>query len=204
VTASRGVPALKAEGGHSHAHGHGHSHGEHDPHIWQNPALIKTYVANIRDALISADAAGRETYERQAASYTAALDALDAEVKAAISRIPQDRRRILTAHDAFQYFERAYGVDFISPRGVSTEAEPSAQQVARLIRQIRDQRISAVFLENVTDPRLAKRIADETGARIGGTLFSDALSAPDGPAPTYIELIRHNVRQLVTALSPSS
>ena len=120
---------------------------------------------------------------------------------AAIGAIPERRRRVITSHDAFAYFEAAYGIDFVAPQGVSTESEASARDVAKIIRQIRAQQIPAVFLENVSDARLVKRIADETGARVGGTLYSDALSGPYGPAPTYIEMMRHNVRQLAAALT---
>ena len=171
-----------------------------DPHAWQSVANAKTYVANIRDALIAADPAGRSVFEANAADYLRRLDALEAEVKAAIASIPPDRRKLVTTHNAFGYFGTAYEVDFIAPHGVSTEAEPSARDVARIIAQIRAQKIPAVFLENVTDPRLLERIAQESGARIGGTLYSDALTDANGPAPTYIDMMRHNVKELVTAL----
>jgi len=171
-----------------------------DPHAWQSVANAKTYVANIRDALIAADPAGKSVFEANAADYLRRLDALEAEVKAAIASIPPDRRKLVTTHNAFGYFGTAYEVDFIAPHGVSTEAEPSARDVARIIAQIRAQKIPAVFLENVTDPRLLERIAQESGARIGGTLYSDALTDANGPAPTYIDMMRHNVKELVTAL----
>lgn len=171
-----------------------------DPHAWQSVANAKTYVANIRDALIAADPAGKSVFEANAADYLRRLDALEAEVRAAIESIPPDRRKLVTTHNAFGYFGTAYGVDFIAPHGVSTEAEPSARDVARIIAQIRAQKIPAVFLENVTDPRLLERIAQESGARIGGTLYSDALTDANGPAPTYIDMMRHNVKELVTAL----
>lgn len=204
VTATSLVRPLKAEkGGHSHGHAHGHDHGEQDPHAWQNVGNARLYVKAILAAFIAADPEGRAVYEANARVYDSELERLDAEVREAVGRIPADRRKIITAHDAFQYFERAYGVDFISPRGVSTAAEPSPQAVARLIRQIRESRTPAVFLENITDPRLMKRIADETGARIGGTLHSDALTPPGGAAPSYVELMRHNVRQIVGALAVS-
>jgi zinc/manganese transport system substrate-binding protein len=177
-----------------------HGHGGSDPHAWQSVANAATYVANIRDALSKADPAGKAAYEANAKAYLARLDALDREVRAEISKIPVDRRRIITTHDAFGYFKDAYGIDFIAPQGVSTEAEPSARDVARIITQIRKQKIPAVFLENVTDPRLLKRISEESGARIGGTLYSDALTDDKGPAATYIDMMRHNVRQLTTAL----
>src|SRR5262249_3816329 len=153
-------------------------------------------VANIRDGLIAADPAGKAFYEANAAAYLSKLDALDREVREAIDKIPADRRKIITTHDAFGYFKDAYGMDFIAPQGVSTESEASARDVARIIQQIKKQKIPAVFLENISDPRLLKRIADETGAKIGGTLYSDALTPEKGDAPTYIDLMRHNIRTL--------
>jgi zinc/manganese transport system substrate-binding protein len=162
---------------------------------------VKLYVANIRDALAAADPAGKGGYEANAAAYLAKLDALDADVKAAVAAIPADRRKIITTHDAFGYFGAAYGVAFIAPQGVSTEAEVSAKDVARIITQIKRQKIPAVFVENVTDKRLLERIGAESGARIGGTLYSDALTDGQGPAPTYLDMMRHNVRQLAAALT---
>jgi zinc/manganese transport system substrate-binding protein len=178
-----------------------HGHGEADPHAWQSVANAKLYVANIRDALTASDPSGKASYQANATAYLAKLDALDAEVKAAIEKIPSDRRRIITTHDAFGYFAAAYGVTFVAPQGVSTEAEVSAKDVARIITQIRKQKIPAVFLENVTDKRLLERIGAESGARIGGTLYSDALTDDNGPAPTYLEMMRHNVKQLAVALT---
>jgi zinc/manganese transport system substrate-binding protein len=197
VEAAKGIAPLKEEGG-----GHpGHGHAAVDPHAWQSVPNAKVYVAAIRDALAAADPAGKENYEANAAAYGAKLDALDAEVRAAVARIPADRRRVITSHDAFGYFEKAYGLDFVAPQGVSTEAEASAKDVARIIGQIKRERIGAVFLENVSDPRLVERIARETGAKVGPTIYSDALSGPDGPAPTYIEMIRHNMGAIAAALS---
>jgi zinc/manganese transport system substrate-binding protein len=178
----------------------GHDHGRTDPHAWQSVSNAKVYVANIRDALIAADPAGRAAYEANAAAYLAKLDALEREVREVIAKIPANRRKVITSHDAFGYFEGAYGIDFIAPQGVSTEAEASAKDVAAIISQIKKQEISAVFLENVTDPRLVEQIARETGAKIGGTLYSDALTGDNGDATTYIDLIRHNLKQLAAAL----
>ena len=197
VEAAKGVSSLKEEGG---GHG-GQGHADVDPHAWQSVPNAKAYVANIHDALAAADPAGRDAYEANAKAYLAKLDALDAEVRAAVARIPADRRRVITSHDAFHYFEKAYGLDFVAPQGVSTEAEASAKDVARIIAQIKRERIGAVFLENVSDPRLVERIAKETGAKVGPTIYSDALSGPDGPAPTYIEMIRHNMGAIGAALS---
>jgi zinc/manganese transport system substrate-binding protein len=180
---------------------HDHDHGKVDPHAWQSVANAKVYVADIRDALIAADPAGKAVYEANAAAYLAKLDALDQEVRAVIARIPPERRRVITSHNAFGYFGDAYGVNFIAPQGVSTEAESSARDVAAIITQIRKQKAAAVFLENVTDPRLIKQIAAETGAKIGGTLYSDALTDAKGDATSYIELIRHNLKELAGALT---
>ncbi len=194
VVASRGVKPRKLEE-------HGHSHAEADPHAWQSIANAKLYVGNIRDALAKADPASAQIYETNARDYLAKLDALEAQVKATIAAIAPARRKIITTHDAFGYFGAAYGMSFIAPQGVATESEASAKDVARIITQIKAQKIPAVFLENVTDPRLIKRIAAETGARIGGTLFSDALSDEKGPAPTYIDMMQNNVRQFSAALA---
>jgi len=174
--------------------------GDADPHAWQSVANAKVYVANIRDGLSAADPAGKTSYEANATSYLAKLDALDAQVKAAIDKIPADRRKIITTHDAFGYFAAAYGMAFIAPQGVSTESEVSAKDVAKIIAQIRKQKIPAVFLENVSDDRLLKRIGAESGARIGGTLYSDALTDAKGAAPSYLDMMRHNVKQLAEAL----
>jgi zinc/manganese transport system substrate-binding protein len=171
-----------------------------DPHAWQSVANAKIYVANIRDGLERADPAGKAIYAANAAAYLAKLDALDGEVRAAIAKIPATRRKVITTHYAFGYFGDAYGLAFIAPEGLSTDAEPSAKDVATIIAQIRREKIPAVFMENITDPRLMREIAGDTGAAIGGTLYSDALSAPDGPAGTYIELMRHNVGEFDKAL----
>jgi zinc/manganese transport system substrate-binding protein len=179
----------------------GHTHGGIDPHAWQSVSNAKLYVATIRDALVAADPSGRSAYEANASAYLLRLDELEADVKAAIARIPADRRKIITSHDAFGYFEHAYGLDFIAPQGVSTEAEASAKDVARIIQQIKKERITAVFFENISDSRLIERIAKETGAKVGERLYSDALSPPGGPAATYIEMMRHNIRAFSAALS---
>lgn len=198
VVATRGIKPIRGQG---HGHGHGHAHGdENDPHAWQSVANAKTYVANIRDGLIAVDPAGRDAYTANAAAYLTRLDALEADIRAALARIPQERRKVITNHEAFGYLGAAYGLRFIAPQGVSTDAAPSAQAVARIIRQIRQEKIPAVFLENVSDPRLAERIAQESGAKLGGKLYSDQLSPPDGPAGTYIDMVRHNIRVLTAAL----
>lgn len=172
-----------------------------DPHAWQSIPNAEIYVGNIRDALIAADPAGADAYRSNAAAYLAKLADLDREVRVALAAIPTKRREIITTHDAFGYFGEAYGFKFIAPEGVSTESEASARDVAKIIRQIKAEKTPAVFLENVTDPRMAKRIAEESGATIGGALYSDALSPADGPAPTYVDMMRNNIKQLTAALA---
>lgn len=198
VAATKGIKPLERAG--EHEHDHDHDHGRADPHAWQSVANAKIYVANIRDALIAADPAGKDAYSANAAAYLAKLDALEHDVREVIAKIPADRRRVITSHSAFGYFQDAYGVNFTAPQGVSTEAEASAKDVAAIIAQIRKQKVAAVFLENVTDPRLVEQVARETGAKVGGTLYSDALTDDKGDATTYIDLMRHNLRQLASAL----
>jgi zinc/manganese transport system substrate-binding protein len=197
--------AKGAEEHEEHAKGEaGHEHeGERvtDPHAWQSLANGKIYVVNIRDGLIAADPEGKDFYEANAQKYLEAIAKEEAAVKAAIGALPEARRKIITSHDAFGYFGNAYGLEIIAPEGVSTESEASAQDVAKIIRQIKAEKIPAVFLENVTDRRLLDQIAKESGAKIGGTLYSDALSPPDGPAPTYLGMFRHNIETLTAALS---
>lgn len=171
-----------------------------DPHAWQSVANARIYVRNIRDALVAADPANADMFRANAERYGAVLDALETEVRAAIAEIPEGRRKVISTHNAFGYFAAAYGIAFIAPSGVSTESEPGARDVAAIVSQIRAARIPAVFIENVSDPRLIERIAAETGAKVGGTLFSDALTGENGPCPTYIELVRHNIRTLTRAL----
>jgi len=172
-----------------------------DPHAWQSLANGKLYVANIRDGLIAVDPEGKAEYEANAAKYLDAIAKEEAAVKEALGNLPPERRKIITTHDAFGYFGAAYGIEVIAPEGVSTESEASAKDVAKIIRQIRAEHIPAVFIENVTDHRLLDQIARETGAKIGGTLYTDALSPPDGPAGTYLDMFRHNVGALTAALS---
>jgi zinc/manganese transport system substrate-binding protein len=195
AVATKGIRERKAAGG------HGHSHRGADPHAWQSVANAKVYVANIRDALAAADPQSKAESEANATAYLTKLDDLDREVKEAVAAIPAERRKIITNHEAFGYFQQAYGLDFIAPQGVSTEAEPSARDLARIITQVKKQKIPAVFLENITDARMMQRISQESGARIGGRLFSDALTDANGAAPSYIEMMRHNLKTLTAALT---
>jgi zinc/manganese transport system substrate-binding protein len=173
-----------------------------DPHAWQDVANAKIYVEEIRDGLARVDPDGAEIYEENARAYVDELKALDEEIVKTVNAIPQARRRVVSTHDAFGYFSARYGIVFLAPQGVSTESEPSAKDIARIIDDVRDNKVPAVFLENVSDPRLAKRIAAETGARLGGTLYSDTLSDAKGDGATYIDMMRHNVKELEKALAP--
>jgi zinc/manganese transport system substrate-binding protein len=171
-----------------------------DPHAWQSVGNAKVYVANIRAALSAADPANTEQYRANAEAYLGKLDALDHEVRDAIAKLPPARRKVISTHSAFGYFAAAYGIEFIAPIGVSTESEPSARDIAKIITQVKQAKIPAVFLENVSDPRLIQRISAETGAKVGGTLYSDGLTGEKGDAPTYIDLVRHNIKALTRAL----
>ncbi|WP_048647148.1 zinc ABC transporter substrate-binding protein AztC [Nitratireductor soli] len=190
------------DGGHYHyVNGEAIFHAApNDPHAWQSISNAKVYVENIASTFCAADAAGCSTYEANTAAYLDELTVLDTEIRQAVDVIPEDRRVAVVAHNAFRYFERDYGVTFLAPQGVSTESEASAADVASLIREIREKRAAAVFAENISDTRLVEQIASEAGLTLGGTLYSDALSPADGPAPTYVDLMRHNVTTLGAAI----
>jgi zinc/manganese transport system substrate-binding protein len=196
VTASKGVKPRQLE---TETGGRGRKVA--DPHAWQSLANGKIYVQNIRDGLIAADPGGEATYRANADRFLSEIAQVEEQVVAAVNALPADRRRIITTHDAFGYFGATYGLAFIAPVGVSTESEASVQDVAKIIRQIKAQKIPAVFLENIADRRLLDQIAKETGAKIGGALYSDALSDPSGPAGTYLDMFRYNIKMLVAALS---
>lgn len=171
-----------------------------DPHAWHNLANTELYIANITKALIAADPANKADYQRNSQAYLKQIHALLADARAKLGSLPPGKRKIVTSHDAFGYLGQAYGIDFMAPQGLSTEREPSAAEVAALITQIRQARVNAVFMENIKDARLLKQIADESGARIGGTLYSDALAA-SGPASTFIGLFEYNLDTLFDALN---
>lgn len=175
-------------------------HAIPDPHAWNNLANADLYIGNIARALATLDPANATDYQRNAAAYLVQAHALLAEAKRMLGSLPADRRSLVTSHDAFGYLGQAYGLALLAPQGLSTEREASAADVAALIRQIREQHIRAVFVENIKDPRLMRQIAEESGAKIGGTLHSDALAA-EGPASTYLGLYRDNVETLYRALA---
>lgn len=215
VVASQRVTPLSAD---SHDHDEGDAHANHaqgedhagevrheddevyDPHAWQDLGNARLYVAAIADGLAAADPEGAGHYAANAERYDAEIAALAAEATAAFAALGSERRTVLTNHDAFAYLAAAYDLSMVAPQGLSTEAEPSARDVAALVREIRADGVDAIFLESATDGRLMARIAAETGATVGGELYADTLSPPAGPASTYLAMMRHNVGALTTAL----
>lgn len=187
VTASAGITPLKLG-------------SAADPHAWQSIPNAKIYITDIANALAAVAPDDAEFFRARAKAYLETLETLDSEVREAVARIPLERRKVISTHDAFSYFSAEYGIQFIAPLGVSTETEPSARDIAAIIGQIKAQKIPAVFLENISDDRLIRRIAAETGAKVGGTLISDGLTGEKGPAPTYIDMVRHNIKALISAL----
>lgn len=209
VVASQGIAAKEREEeeGDEHAHhhekepsheaGHGHDHGKLDPHAWQDPRNVIIYTRNIAAALSKLDPAGTDTYQRNAAAYIAQLTELDHWAEEQFKQIPKNKRSVITSHDAFEYFGARYQIRFLAPQGLSTDSEPSARDVANLIRQIKADKIKAVFVENMSSPRLIEQINQEAGTSLGGKLYADALSKPDGPAGSYIAMMKFNVNQLL-------
>jgi zinc/manganese transport system substrate-binding protein len=193
VEASQGIKPLK--GGQGHGHGH-----DVDPHFWHDPLRVIQALHTLRDALSRARPPEAEGFARRCAAYEAQLMALHAQVQTWLAHTPVTERRVLTHHDAFAYFGKAYSVQFLAIKGMNTEAEATAGSVGRLIQRLRRERVRAVFVENISDPRLVQRIAAEAGATVGGRLYSDALSAPGGEADTYLKLLAHNASAMATAL----
>ncbi|UGX86398.1 zinc ABC transporter substrate-binding protein AztC [Phyllobacterium meliloti] len=203
VELTKGVEPLKAQEEEGHAEAgaeHHHDHGAFDPHAFQSIANAKIYVKNIIDAFCNADKANCDTYKKNGSDYTKKLDQTEVDVKAGIASIPESKRLIITSHDAFGYFEHAYGLKFLAPEGLSTDAEPSAADVVALIKQVKEDKASAIFVENITNPRLIEQIASETKLKVGGTLFSDALSEPGEGASTYIDMMHHNISAFKKAI----
>ncbi|MBX4907891.1 MULTISPECIES: zinc ABC transporter substrate-binding protein [Rhizobium] len=175
-----------------------------DPHVWNSPVNVKVWVANIEKALSAADPADAAAFKANAEKYSKTLDELNTYAHSKFDKIADDRRKVLTSHDAFGYFGREYNVSFLAPLGLSTESEASAADVAKLIRQIKSEHVKAYFFENSNDPRLVKQVAKATGAEPGGELFVESLSDAEGPAPTYEKMFRYNVDQLAAAMAKSS
>ena len=200
AVASQGIKPMAAADNHDHGHGgHNHDHGTDDPHVWNDPVLMQTYAQNVANALIKADPAGKSHYQQRLKNYQAELSRLNTWAAQSFNAIPATQRKVLTGHDAFGYLGKRYHIQFIAPQGVNTAAEPSARQVAAIIRQIKQQGIKAVFSENIKDSRMVDRIAKETGVKVQGKLYSDALSKA-APANTYVGMFRHNVTALSNAM----
>lgn len=201
IVASDGIAPLAADEEHE-AEEHEEEEGREgiDPHAFQDLANAQIYVANIAKGLSEVAPTHAADFKVNADKLIAQIAALDRELKADFGAIPRERRRVLTSHDAFRYFGRAYGIEFVSVQGLSTEAEPTADDLVRVVRQARDGLLSAIFLENMGDPRLAETVAQESGVRMGGALYADALSEADGPAPSYLSLIRNNAQQLLSVM----
>jgi len=198
VVVSQGVKPRKIAAGKGHSHGH--DHGDTDPHAWQDPTNVTLYVRNIAAALSKLDPEGKGIYQANSEAYAKELVALDADAKTQIAAIPADKRKVITSHDAFGYLGARYGITFLAPQGASTGSEPSAKEVARLIRQIRKEKIKAVFVENMSNPKLLAQLSKDAGVTVGPALYVDALSKTGGPADSYLKLVRHNVSLLVAGM----
>ena len=173
---------------------------ETDPHAWQDPTNVVIYARNIAAALSKLDPAGSSIYQANSEAYVKALETLDAEAKTAFAFIAPDKRKVITSHDAFGYFGAHYGIRFLAPQSMSTEAEPSAKEVAKLIRQIQKERIKAVFVENMSNPKLLAQLSKDAGVTVGPALYVDALSKAGSPADSYLKLMRHNAAQLAAGM----
>lgn len=198
VVASQGIASRASDEemeAHDADHGHGHAHEQaaRDPHAWQDVAVTRIYVRNIADALAEIRPDSAAFFRARAKAYDAELEKLDAWVKKEIGTIIAAQRKIITSHDAFGYFGAAYGVTFLAPQGISTEVTPAATQVARLLEQMKAEKIKTVFFENRASPKLVRQLAKDGGAALGAPVYADALSKTDGPAASYIAMIRHNV-----------
>ena len=193
IVVSAGVPTLEAE------KMRGRTQGP-DPHCWQDVACARRYVANIAEGLIASDPANAAYYRSHAALYDKRLADLDLWIRTEIAKVPENQRKAITSHGAFHYFANAYGVQFHAPRGYNTDSDPSARDVAALIRQVREQKIKALFIENMTNPNLIRQIAHDAGGVVGPSIYSDALSKPGGPATTYETMMRHNATALVAGM----
>ncbi len=200
ATSAKPAKPAKSAKNHDDHDDHGHAHGAIDPHAWQNPQNVVIYVRNIAAALTQADPAGAAVYQANADAYIQQLQALDAWAQAQFAAIPASKRKVITAHDAFGYLAQRYGIVFLAPQGLSSEAAPSAKAVAQLIRQIQREKIKAVFIENMGDPKLLTQLSRDAGVHIGASLYTDALSLADQPGASYLQMMRHNVTQLVAGM----
>lgn len=200
VVASEKIKPLAVKTSHGHDHGHRHDHGKGvDPHAWHNPQHVIQYGHTIAQALAKADPAGASYYQQRAQQFEQQLRQLDQSIEQQFATIPVAQRKVITSHDAFSYLGQRYQIRFIAPQGMSTESEASAASVAKLVKQIRQEKVKALFVENMADQRLLQQISQETNVKVGGKLYSDALSA-GAPAGSYIELMQYNAKNLASAL----
>ncbi|WP_035054721.1 metal ABC transporter substrate-binding protein [Andreprevotia chitinilytica] len=197
VVASTGIKPIKGEEG---GDAHERDHGNFDPHAWQDPQRVQTYVKNIATALAKADAANAAYYQQRAADYTKQLVELEGWVQQQLTQVPPSKRKVITSHDAFGYCANRFGIEFLAPQGMNTDAEASAKDVANLVRQIKHEHIQAVFVENISNPKLLEQLTREAKISIGGRLYSDALSKADGPAATYLSMYRYNITTLIAGM----
>lgn len=200
VTASRGVKTIPMAK-HDHGHGHKHAHSAPDPHAWQSLLNVPQYVENIRVALSAAMPAQAADFQVRATDYLKQIDTLEKSTQARIAAVPIERRRVITSHDAFGYFARAYKVNFYPLQGLSTGSEASAADVVRIVNEIKKNKVTAIFAENISDPRVLERVAKDTGASIGGTLYADALSEPGTQADTFLKMFAYNVDTILRGIS---
>nr|WP_246588247.1 zinc ABC transporter substrate-binding protein [Bartonella raoultii] len=199
VKVSTNIPLLEMQ---NQEHGvQQHNHDSNiDPHAWQTIPNVEIYVKNIAAAFCKIDQQSCTSYRKNSARYIKKLQTVQELLKKKIATIPKDKRIIITSHDAFGYFAKEYGFTILAPQSASTEAEATAADVAKLIQQIKTNKAAALFVENISNPRLIKQISKETGLKIGGTLYSDALSDQNGPAATYLDMMTHNVNTIVDAI----
>ena len=195
VVATDGLPAIEAPT-------EGHDHGGMDPHAWLDAGLVeKYYVPNILNGLIAADPAGAVYYKQRAQAYSAQLSQISIQIHQILDRIPRAQRKAVVNHRAFEYFGKAYGIDFYAAQGLTTESQPSAKQIAQLIQQIKQDQIRALFVENISNPKLIEQIASETGVRVGGKLYSESLSTEtEAYGATYLKMMQYNANQLFAAM----
>ncbi|MBV8680090.1 MAG: metal ABC transporter substrate-binding protein [Aquitalea sp.] len=171
-----------------------------DPHAWHDPQRVQVYIRNITAGLIKADPQGKADYTRRAAEFSAKVKQQDEWAAQQFAAIPAAKRKMLTSHDAFGYFGERYGIKLLAIQGVSTEAEASAKGVAQLVKQVRQEKVNAIFMENMTDKRLLEQLTREAKVKIGGELYADALSKPNGPASSYLKLFHHNVETILQSI----
>lgn len=208
IVAAEGITPLALRSNHDHGHSHGHKHDTpaksggrvDDPHLWHDLTRMQAYIDNIATGLAAADPAQAEVYRTRGAAYAAGLRALDAWAASEFATLPKEQRKVITQHDAFGYLATRYQIAFMAPQGITTQAEASAEAVGRLIRQIKREKVQALFFENIANPRLIEQIAREAQVKVGGRLYSDALSPPGGEADSFVKMYRLNITRLIEAM----